>query len=103
LVEPLEEARLLAERFVMKREYTDVPIAIWAGRKVPTADDGMLPEDEGPNLSNYPMAAKPTFYILDGTGTIRHILCGNLGRDEEELLSRTIEFLLKEHTNANPS
>jgi hypothetical protein len=96
LVDGHEEAAHLAEQFMGRNMIVDVPISIWIAKKTMTEDDGMLPENAGPNLVHYPMAGKPNFYIFDSTGRIRLVHLSGLERDTEARFARTIEFLLKE-------
>jgi hypothetical protein len=97
-MEPDEEAQRLKELFLEKMRLT-VPISIWKGRKVQNVDGGMTPADEGPNFVHYPQGAKPTIWVLDGSGMIRHVFFG-YSREKEEQLARVIQFLLRESVSA---
>jgi len=96
LVDPIEDAKRLAKQFVERNQITDVPISIWVAKKVPTEDDGTVIENLGPNFAAYPMAIKPTYYVIDGNGIIRHIEIGGIDRDKENQMARTLNFLLKD-------
>jgi thiol-disulfide isomerase/thioredoxin len=69
------------------------PITIWPGPLRSSEDGGMLPESDGPNFENYPMAGKPNIYVIDGRGIIRRVFVGALTREREAQLVRLIEFL----------
>jgi hypothetical protein len=98
LVEPADEADRLADHFINTMHLT-IPVAIWKGPKQVNEDGGMTPADAGPNWKNYRLIVKPTLFILDGRGVVRHIRVG-YRHDTEEQLARTIQFLeLEASTN----
>jgi thiol-disulfide isomerase/thioredoxin len=97
VVAPDVEAVRLAEHFVKKLGAT-FPIGIaLANRLVPTEDGGQRVERSTPtwNEDNYPQASKPTFYILDGTGKVRHVI-GGYARDLDENIASVLAFLQQE-------
>jgi len=100
IVPPKEEAEHLADHFVNKLHAT-FPIGIAMPLKhVATDDDGEAAVITTETWSDgyYPQTGKPTFYIVDGHGTIRRVLAG-YGRDLEGNIANIIEFLQKESTH----
>jgi hypothetical protein len=92
-VEREEEVQHLIDYFLTQAKMT-YPIGIWAGRKHPTEDDGLVPE-ESLNIKNYPIMGKPILVIVDGKGMIRRVFTG-YEMETETLIARTVEFLLRE-------
>jgi hypothetical protein len=93
LVEPHEEVAHLTEYFVTNTKVT-FPVGIWAGKKRPNEDGGMIP-DESPNLKDYPIFGKPMLWVVDGRGIIRRVFTG-YDRDIEGQIARTVDFLVRE-------
>jgi hypothetical protein len=96
MIEPRLEAERLAEHFLKEKQIT-FPIGIALNPRVPTDDDGAELRVTMPTWrrDNYPQISKPTFYILDGTGTIRRVIAG-YDRNLEQSIASIIEFLQKE-------
>jgi len=118
-VSPEDEAQKLGNYFANELKVT-YPVAIWKWAKVQHEDGGVRmasnvsgvdpktgttweAEDvwRTPNGINYPLAAKPTTYVLDGKGRIRRIFLGG-GREIEADMLRTVEFLLREAQQSSP-
>jgi len=98
LVEPEVEAERLKAHYT-ERLKIHYPISIWMGEKKPNVDGGITPEDEGPNVKNYPLEGKPNIYVIDGKGIIRRLYVG-LTRDDEAQLAQLLVFLQREAGNA---
>jgi hypothetical protein len=90
---PDEESQHLMHYYVERKHY-DFPIALWAGPKDSTADFGSLPRDD-PSFTAYPIQATPTFVIVDGKGTVRHISIG-YSHLVEEMLKADLKYLTGE-------
>jgi hypothetical protein len=99
IIEPAVEVTRLTEYYTQKLNVT-FPIAIWQAALKRTDDGGMLPEGEGPNFANYPMAGKPNIYIVDGKGRIRRVYIEAITREREAQIATVIEFLQKEAEQA---
>jgi hypothetical protein len=94
LLSPEDEGKALTEYFLNYRKLT-FPIGIWLAKKATNRSGGVTPESRGPNPTNYKHTVRPTFFVLDGNGTIRRIIQGN-GDDMEAQLARTVTFLQRE-------
>jgi hypothetical protein len=100
MVEPAEENQLLADFFVNYRKVT-FPVGIWTRRRIPNNQGGMSYDDSdmGPNEQAYPHLARPTFWVIDGKGTIRYFVTGQ-SDNLEELLSRKVASVQREANGA---
>jgi thiol-disulfide isomerase/thioredoxin len=90
------ECTRLAEHFVDKLRIR-IPIGIATTVRYDTPE-GLNPSrvvTDTWDSTHYPQASKPTFYVLDGKGIIRHVLLG-YSRDFEENLGDIVEFLQRE-------
>jgi thiol-disulfide isomerase/thioredoxin len=90
---PDEEAQHL-EHYYVDRKHYDFPIALWAGDKVKTQDNGALPRDN-PSATAFPIDATPTFVVVDGKGIVRHISIG-YDAEVEKLLTSDVQYLVEE-------
>jgi thiol-disulfide isomerase/thioredoxin len=105
---PDEEAQHLAHYYVDRKHY-DFAIALWAGEKVKTQENGALPRDN-PSATAFPIDATPTFVVVDGKGIVRHISIG-YDAEVEKLLTSDVQYLVAEAkrqasaapTSASPS
>jgi hypothetical protein len=93
-IDRAEEVDRLKEFYLVDKHAT-LPLALWAGEKQPTDDNGMVPQ-ESPNSSAYEITGQPTFYLVDGHGFVRHISRGFANDGDEQRLRDRIERLLRE-------
>jgi hypothetical protein len=90
-----EEVDRLQNLYLSEKELT-LPIALWAGEKQATEDDGLLPQ-ESPNVTAYHITAEPTLYLIDGNGFVRHIFRGfSTTAGDEQRARALIEHLVQE-------
>jgi len=91
-----EEASHLADHFLNNFHVT-FPIGILMPVWVPNPEGGQMAVLQIPTFDtdHYPQTAKPSFFILDGKGIIRHMI-GGYNRDFEDTIARTIEYLQHE-------
>jgi len=97
VVSPDTEAVRLAEHFVKKLGAT-FPIGIaLSTRLAPTEDGGQesVRSTSTWDPDHYPQSSKPTFYVVDGHGVIRHVI-GGFTRAVEDNLASVIAFLQQE-------
>jgi thiol-disulfide isomerase/thioredoxin len=90
---PEEEVRHL-EHYYVERKHYGMRIALWAGPKDSTMDDGLLPR-ANPSAAAYPILATPTFVIVDGKGVVRHIAIG-YSKDIDQRLRLDLRYLAAE-------
>ena len=73
-IAPDAEAEHL-RKYWLEHNKATLPITIWAGKKVPTPDGGLLPEIS-PIVEAYRLSACPTFVVIDGHGIVRFYASG---------------------------
>jgi len=103
LVTPSEEVVKLKE-FYLHRLQVVMPIAIWAGDKVPSGNEGEMRPTTCPNRKAYGVSGTPLFVVVDGVGRIRFLRSGfeAEGKLLERELGRVLNFVLAD-TRANPA
>jgi len=103
VIEPRAEAERLADHFLTVKHAT-FPIGIAFAPRAPDDDGGAMPVVATTtwHADNYPQISKPTFYILDGHGTIRRVIAG-YNRDLENSLADVVEFLRHEAQQDGPA
>jgi len=96
VIAPKAEAEKLAEHF-LQRLHAKIPVGIAFAPRVLTGEGLSIPQIATLTwqAGQYPQAGKPTFYILDGKGTIRRVICG-YNRDLEANMASIVEFLQNE-------
>jgi len=80
LVDPDVEAEHL-RRYYMEYYKLTFPVAVWAGKKIPTPDEGMLPETS-PVAQALHFSICPTIVVVDGRGMVRFYKIGSSAIDQ---------------------
>lgn len=96
IIEPKEECERLADHFLTHVK-AQIPVGIAFSLRDSTPEGLWIPQRATQTFEagNYPQVTKPTFYVLDGKGIIRHVMFG-YDRDLEQNLAQIIEFLQRE-------
>jgi len=100
---PDEEAEHLRHWYVERHGWS-VPIALWAGPKVPQADGGMLPMPT-PNDKAFQIdKTESGFMIVDGKGKVRAVYNGaGLNPRKERDIIKMLKHLVAENSQTHPS
>ncbi len=101
ILSPKDEVERCRDLYV-DRLKVSFPIAMWAGKKVPGEDGGMIPE-KSPNSEAFKLGGTPLFVIVDGAGRIRYTRGGYDPKHTERELKTVIDFILKaDHQGKKP-
>jgi len=93
VVDGAVEAENLRQYYTVQHGLT-FPIALFEGKKKPTGDGGMIPEDN-PTWEAYGVFSYPQIVLVDTKGTIRQVL-PSFTRDDEERVATKLRQLLTE-------